>query len=438
MEEKSTKERILEEALRLFAKNGYLGTSMNDIARQLGVTKAALYKHYTSKQEILDSIVNRMDSLDYERGKKYEMPQGDSETVIRGYREADTDKIKQITKVQFLHWTEEEFSNCFRKMLMLEQYRDETMAALFQKYLVSGPVSYMETIFKGLTGKEADARQLALDFYGPIFLMYSLYDAADEKEEIIKKHILVYDYQAALDVADSLSAEQTVQYRDLIYQAARRVLLDFANVDKTIQKTKFQCLPVRSSSQRKYFEYALTIDIRLKRGEYVDFIRSITPIVVDLFEMILKKQCGIIVDDYCDQYKRAGQWKRMWSAKKLNGTEVGKVLNSHYQKMGKRFEAKDVYSEHLKILTDHFSSDTHLKQLMEDLRNVESNIRNLAAHEIVSVTDETIKNLTDFYGRDIMSKIKELFGYTEISIRKGYWDSYDEMNRKILEQMSNE
>ena len=186
MEEKNTKKRILEEALRLFAKNGYLGTSMNDIARQLGVTKAALYKHYTSKQEILDSIVNRMDSLDYERGKKYEMPQGDSETVIIGYREADTDKIKQITKVQFLHWTEEEFSNCFRKMLMFEQYRDETMAALFLKYLVSGPVSYMETIFKGLTGKEADARQLALDFYGPIFLMYSLYDAADEKEEIIK------------------------------------------------------------------------------------------------------------------------------------------------------------------------------------------------------------------------------------------------------------
>ena len=34
-------------------------------------------------------------------GKKYEMPQGDSETVIRGYREADIDKIKQITKVQF-------------------------------------------------------------------------------------------------------------------------------------------------------------------------------------------------------------------------------------------------------------------------------------------------------------------------------------------------
>lgn len=39
-----TKERILETALELFAQNGYLGTSMNDIAQQLGFTKAALYK----------------------------------------------------------------------------------------------------------------------------------------------------------------------------------------------------------------------------------------------------------------------------------------------------------------------------------------------------------------------------------------------------------
>lgn len=49
-----TKERILETALELFAQSGYLGTSMSDIAKQLGITKGALYKHYKSKQEILD------------------------------------------------------------------------------------------------------------------------------------------------------------------------------------------------------------------------------------------------------------------------------------------------------------------------------------------------------------------------------------------------
>ena len=42
--EKKKKEKILEEALKLFAQSGYMGTSMNDIASKLGVTKAALYK----------------------------------------------------------------------------------------------------------------------------------------------------------------------------------------------------------------------------------------------------------------------------------------------------------------------------------------------------------------------------------------------------------
>ena len=71
----STKERILRIALELFAQNGYLGTSMNDIAGQLGFTKAALYKHYASKQEILDKIVERMNKMDYERAEVYEMPE---------------------------------------------------------------------------------------------------------------------------------------------------------------------------------------------------------------------------------------------------------------------------------------------------------------------------------------------------------------------------
>ena len=73
--EKNTKERILEEALKLFSQSGYMGTSMNDIAAELGVTKAALYKHYKSKQEILDSIIEKMKELDIERAKQYEMPE---------------------------------------------------------------------------------------------------------------------------------------------------------------------------------------------------------------------------------------------------------------------------------------------------------------------------------------------------------------------------
>ena len=104
-----------------------------------------------------------------------------------------------------------------------------------------------------------------------------------KKEEIIKKHILAYDYKAGLDVVETLKKEETESYRDLIYLASRRIMLDFNGVDEMIRKTGVQCIPVCTSSERKYFEYALNLKIRLKKGEYVDFIRAVTPIIVDMF-----------------------------------------------------------------------------------------------------------------------------------------------------------
>lgn len=169
-----------------------MGTSMNEIAAKLGVTKAALYKHYASKQEILDSIVERMNQMDMERAEAYEMPEGDMEKVIAGYKSTALDKIREFTKVQFLHWTEEEFSSCFRKMLTLEQYRDPQMAKLYQNYLADGPLSYIETVFSGMLADTEKARQMALDFYGPIFLLYSIYDGTGDKGqimELLEQHI---------------------------------------------------------------------------------------------------------------------------------------------------------------------------------------------------------------------------------------------------------
>ena len=128
-----TKERILEAALQLFAQSGYSGTSMNDIAKQLGITKGALYKHYTGKQEILDRIVERMNQMDYERAEEYEMP----ETEPDGFAEA------------YLHTP-------------IGKIRSYSMA------------------------------QLALEFYGPMFLLYSVYDGTEEKSAVsglLSEHI---------------------------------------------------------------------------------------------------------------------------------------------------------------------------------------------------------------------------------------------------------
>ena len=179
-----TKERILETALELFAQSGYLGTSMSDIAARLGITKAALYKHYAGKQEILDRIVQRMNELDAARAAAYEMPGAAPEGFAQVYLNTPLDRIRAYSTAQFDHWTREPFSANFRKMLTLEQYRDARLAQLYQENLASGPVEYMAAIFRPLTDSDEVAMQLALDFYGPMYLLYSVYDGAADQSAV--------------------------------------------------------------------------------------------------------------------------------------------------------------------------------------------------------------------------------------------------------------
>lgn len=188
----TTKEKILLTSLKLFAQDGYEAVSISKISGELGMAKSALYKHYKNKRDIFDSIINRMDKLDYERAREYNMPDGNMDEIIKGYREISIDKIRIYTEAQFKHWTEEEFSSLFRRMLTLEQYRNQEMADLYQKYLVSGPIDYMTHLFAGIIEKKEEAKQLAIEFYGPIFLMYSLYDNKREEDdlaEMLKKHV---------------------------------------------------------------------------------------------------------------------------------------------------------------------------------------------------------------------------------------------------------
>ena len=188
----TTKEKILLTAIKLFAQDGYEAVSISKISGELGMAKSALYKHYKNKRDIFDSIINRMDELDYARAREYNMPDGNMDEIIKEYRNISTDKIRIYTEAQFKHWTEEEFSSLFRRMLTLEQYRNQEMSDLYQKYLVSGPIDYMTYLFAGITGKKEEAKQLAIEFYGPIFLMYSLYDnkrEGDDLTEMLKNHV---------------------------------------------------------------------------------------------------------------------------------------------------------------------------------------------------------------------------------------------------------
>jgi AcrR family transcriptional regulator len=63
-EQSDTRTRIQAVALDLFNEQGYEATSLREIAERLGVTKAALYYHFKTKEDIVGSLVqDRIDAL---------------------------------------------------------------------------------------------------------------------------------------------------------------------------------------------------------------------------------------------------------------------------------------------------------------------------------------------------------------------------------------
>jgi AcrR family transcriptional regulator len=53
----TTREKALVAALRLFSSQGYHGASMRQIASQVGVTEAALYRHFSSKRDLFEALL---------------------------------------------------------------------------------------------------------------------------------------------------------------------------------------------------------------------------------------------------------------------------------------------------------------------------------------------------------------------------------------------
>ena len=253
-------------------------------------------------------------------------------------------------------------------------------------------------------------------------------------EEIIKKHILAYDYAAALSIAEELPQKSTESYIHLLRYAKARLQLNEIEVNN-IKSANNECdfLPVKKSEQRKIVEYTLALDVKRKRGEFADFLRAITPLFVELFNNILKNCFKYDLNDFTETVKGEFRWKDDEINEKLN-----KVIS---YKDWKKYRKNSVTSYHLYVIMNNLpKTDEHMIkafEIVKKLRKVESDIRNKAAHQMVSVTDDKIQDITHMNSEGIMKKIRELFNYSDINIPKqGGWNSYELMNDSIIAKIS--
>jgi len=83
LERPSTRDRILDVALELFVQSGFDGTSLRVIAERLGITKAALYYYFASKDDILMALHMRV----HEFGREAIASMGDEPVTLRAWAE---------------------------------------------------------------------------------------------------------------------------------------------------------------------------------------------------------------------------------------------------------------------------------------------------------------------------------------------------------------
>lgn len=179
---KTTKTEILNAALSVFSQKGYEGALLRDISSSLGITKAALYKHYESKEALWNALI------DYVELYYSEHIDSVSDMLIPN----NWDELKELSIRQIDFTLHDETVKRVRNLLTIEQYRNERMTALATKHFVTDIEARFTKIFDKMIEKGvfkcSNSELLAFQYTAPITVLIHLCDREPNREaEIVKK-----------------------------------------------------------------------------------------------------------------------------------------------------------------------------------------------------------------------------------------------------------
>ena len=173
---KDTKERILESALEMFSKKGYEATNVRDITASLGIVKSGAYKHYASKEEIWNTLLDKMIAY-------YDERFGSSEHLPPVPDSLEALVVMTMRMVDFT--VHDEKIVMTRKLLTIEQFRDGRARKLATKHFLTGLTEMFTHIFSGMMDKgllrRDDPAMLAFGYTTPISALIHLCDREPEK-----------------------------------------------------------------------------------------------------------------------------------------------------------------------------------------------------------------------------------------------------------------
>lgn len=187
----NTKDKIMYEALKLFAQKGYSDVYVKDIAMMVGIKAPSLYKHFKSKQEIFESCIEIFYKKMNEKRDILLLPRNSSNSNM--YLNKKREDIIKIAKELFEFYILDEIASNFRKMLIIDRYRESQINDLYEKIFLDEPIKYQTQVFSQLIPpkklKSTSAEDIAKIFYSQIYFLLQKYDCNKESLEDGKKEL---------------------------------------------------------------------------------------------------------------------------------------------------------------------------------------------------------------------------------------------------------
>lgn len=179
-----TKDKIFDTALDLFSKKGYDSVSVRTIASEVGIKESSIYNHYSSKKDILMSILNYFE--EYFKGNPLD------DENIRKLLEENPEEFYHQGSEMFKQQIFEEKILKIMKLIFVQMYQVDEVKEFFLREILGWSTDFWSDVFeiliqKNVIGSDCNPNKLAEMYFG--FSMFKLWEIFLKYDDFPKAEI---------------------------------------------------------------------------------------------------------------------------------------------------------------------------------------------------------------------------------------------------------
>ena len=179
-----TKDKIFDPALDLFSKKGYDSVSVRTIASEVGIKESSIYNHYSSKKDILMSILNYFE--EYFKGNPLD------DENIRKLLEENPEEFYHQGSEMFKQQIFEEKILKIMKLIFVQMYQIDEVKEFFLREILGWSTDFWSDVFeiliqKNVIGSDCNPNKLAEMYFG--FSMFKLWEIFLKYDDFPKAEI---------------------------------------------------------------------------------------------------------------------------------------------------------------------------------------------------------------------------------------------------------